>query len=85
MSADHAHPEEHDNHGQTPAAWTAVAIILLGVLAGSIAILINSWPLFYIGGVGLVVLGAVVGKVMGLMGYGAHPRASHTDDAPVEA
>lgn len=85
MSADHVPAEEHDSHGQTPAAWTAVAIILLGVLTGAIAILLANWTLFYVGGIGLVILGAIVGKVMGLMGYGAHPRASHSEDAPADA
>jgi hypothetical protein len=66
MSAEH-----HDNHGQTPAAWTAVIIMMIAVTVGGVAIMINNWPLFWIGGVGLVVVGGIVGKVMGLMGYGA--------------
>jgi hypothetical protein len=63
--------EEHDNHGQTPAAWTAVIIMMVAVVIGGIAIIVNSWPLFWIGGVGLVVVGAIVGKAMAMMGYGA--------------
>ena len=62
---------EHEYHGNTPAARTAVTIIMIAFVVGAIAVLIDSWPLFWIGGVGLVVVGAVVGKVMGMMGMGA--------------
>ena len=65
------HDEPHDDHGSTPAAWTAVIIMMVAVLIGGIAVVIESWPLFWIGGVALVVVGAIVGKVMQLMGYGA--------------
>lgn len=64
--ADTAH---HDNHGQTPAAWTAVTIMMVGFLVGCIAVVQLNWVLL---GVGLVIvlLGAVVGKVMQMMGMG---------------
>lgn len=61
---------EHEDHGNTPAAWTAVAIIIVAFLVGAYAVLTANWPLFWIGGVGLTVLGAVVGKVMSMMGMG---------------
>jgi hypothetical protein len=45
-----------------------------------------NWPLFWIGGVGLVVLGAIVGKVMQMMGMGqplpAQQAGSTTTMAP---
>lgn len=62
---------EHDNHGQTPAAWTAVAIILVAFLLGTIAVVIGNWPLFWIGGVALAIIGGVAGKVMSMAGMGA--------------
>lgn len=66
--------EGHDNHGQSPAAWTAVGIMMLAVVVGAVGIVAGSWPLFWIGGIGLLVVGAIVGKVMAMMGYGAkHP------------
>ncbi len=64
---------EHDNHGHTPAAWTAVAIILLGFALGSWSMWVMSWPLFWVS-VAIVILGAVVGKVMQMMGFGAPAR-----------
>ncbi|HEU4539586.1 MAG TPA: HGxxPAAW family protein [Jiangellaceae bacterium] len=59
----------HD-HGHTPAAWTAVLIILAGIFIGAFAVAVLNWPLFWIGGVGVIVLGLIVGKVMQMMGLG---------------
>ncbi len=59
-----------NSHGNTPAAWTAVIIIMLAFVIGAVAVLTANWVLFWIGGVGGCILGAVVGKVMSMMGYG---------------
>jgi len=66
---------EHDNHGQTPAAWTAVIMIIIAFTLGTVAVVIGNWPLFWIGGVLLTVLGAVTGKVMSMAGMGAKAKA----------
>ena len=58
----------HD-HGHTPAAWTAVLIILAGIFIGAFAVAVLNWPLFWIG-VGVIALGLIVGKVMQMMGLG---------------
>ena len=71
--------EHHDNHGRTVAAWTAVTIIMVAFAIGALAIMINNWALFWIGGVGLTIVGAIVGKVMGMMGYGNSPRPDHAN------
>ncbi|RAY16485.1 hypothetical protein DPM19_06365 [Actinomadura craniellae] len=63
MSADHV------DHGNTPAAWTAVTIILLGSCAIGWAVVAGSVPLGA-AGAAVVVIGAVVGKVMQMMGLG---------------
>jgi hypothetical protein len=60
---------DHDNHGQTPAAWTAVTIMLVGFIVGSIAVVQLNWALLIVGTV-IIVAGAVVGKVMQMMGMG---------------
>lgn len=69
---------EH-HHGNTPAAWTAVTIIMVAFLIGTIAVVIGNWPLFWIGGVGLFVVGGIVGRVMSGMGYGKYAKHSDAD------
>lgn len=59
----------HDDHGSTPAAWTAVTIIMIAFVVGTLGIMVGSWPMFGVG-VALVVVGAIVGKVMQMMGLG---------------
>ncbi|MBA2559283.1 MAG: hypothetical protein H0V07_05240 [Propionibacteriales bacterium] len=59
---------EH-HHGSTPAAWTAVTIILLGFFVGAAGLIADAWLIFWVG-VGLVVAACVVGKVMQAMGMG---------------
>ena len=57
------------SHGNTPAAWTAVAVMFLGFLLSGLALPLELPWLFFVG-LGVVVLGAVVGKVMQMMGLG---------------
>ena len=56
-------------HGNTPAAWTAVTIMFVGCLVSAFAIPLALPWLFFVG-IGVVALGAVVGKVMQMMGMG---------------
>ncbi len=58
------------NHGNTPAAWTGVMIVLAGFVIGGIGLVIESWTVFWIG-VACAPLGAVAGMVMGKMGFGS--------------
>ena len=57
------------SHGNTPAAWTAVSIMFIGFLISGLAVPLELVWLFVVGLV-VVVLGAVVGKVMSMMGMG---------------
>lgn len=61
---------EHDDHGSSPAAWTAVSIIMVAFLVGGLGVLIAQ-PWVFWAGVVLAVVGVVVGKVMQMMGMGA--------------
>lgn len=56
-------------HGNTVAAWVAVAIIMAAFIIGGIAILLAAWTLFW-ASVVLAVLGGVAGKVLQMMGFG---------------
>jgi hypothetical protein len=65
-----AEPRYH--HGNSPAAWTMVGIVIAGCVVAAAAFpLIAPW-LFAVG-CGIVVLGLVVGKVMQMAGYGELP------------
>lgn len=65
------------DHGHTTAAWTTVLIILAGIFLGAFAVVLLNWPLFYIS-IGVIVLGAIVGKVLQMAGLGK----SRPDAAP---
>ncbi len=59
-----------DNHGNTPAAWTAVTVAMLGFVVGAVGLLLDpvNMPVFWVG----VALGAaslVVFAVMAKLGY----------------
>ncbi|GAA3822466.1 HGxxPAAW family protein [Nocardioides panacisoli] len=58
-----------DNHGNTPAAWTAVFVALAGFLVGGIGLMLSpvSMVMFWIG-VAIVVAAGVVFVAMDKMG-----------------
>lgn len=72
-----AQSPHHDNHGQTPAAWTAVVIITLAFVVGTVGMVIGQWWMVWTGA-GMVVLGGVLGKVMSMAGLGM-PRSEAAD------
>lgn len=65
MSTHHGDP----GHGDSPAAWTAVIVMLLGIAVGTVALFINQPLLVWIS-VGVVVVGAILGWVLSKAGYG---------------
>ena len=64
MSADH--------HGNTPAAWTAVSVAMLGFVVGGIGLMMDpvNMPVFWVG-VALAPIALIVFVVMTKMGLGA--------------
>jgi hypothetical protein len=56
-------------HGHSPAAWTAVIIMLIGFAIGTAAFFFDIVWLVW-ASVGLIVVGAIVGWVMVRAGYG---------------
>ncbi|MCM6760873.1 hypothetical protein NB037_00430 [Rathayibacter sp. ZW T2_19] len=75
MSTEH----DEDSHGHSPAAWTAVVIMLVGFTIGTIAFWFDV-PLVVWLSAGLVVVGLLVGMGMARAGYGvngskANPKA----------
>ena len=65
-----AEHEIHEDHGHSVAAWTGVAVILVGSAVAAWGVAIASTVVFVIGIV-VCVVGAVAGKVLSLAGYGA--------------
>jgi hypothetical protein len=64
-------PEE----GNTPAAWTAVTIMIIAFIVGTVGVCLAQWWLLYVG-FAMVIVGAIVGKVMAMMGLGQYPKGS---------
>ena len=63
------------SHGSSPAAWTAVAVFLVGFTISCIGMVLGpNWVLFCIGAVFIPISG-IVGKVMSAAGLGADPAA----------
>jgi hypothetical protein len=66
--------DNEPGHGNSPAAWVAVVIMLIGFTAGTFAFWFNQPLLVWIS-VGVIVLGALVGLVLAKLGYGVRgPR-----------
>ncbi len=65
-----------DNHGNTPAAWTAVVVALAGFVVGGIGLMVGSMMVFWIG-VALAPVAVIIGAIMGKMGYGAPSDEPH--------
>jgi hypothetical protein len=65
MTNDHTEP----GHGDSPAAWTAVVISLLGFALGTLALFLDWYPIVYVAA-GVVLLGFVIGWVLKKAGFG---------------
>jgi len=76
--------EEHEDHGHSVAAWTAVGIMLLGAAITSVGFVIPSVLVAVIGGV-IIVAGAITGKVLAMAGYGAKPHDSEGENLVADA
>jgi hypothetical protein len=63
-----------DSHGNTPAAWSAVTVALLGFVVGSVGLMLEpvSYLVFWIG-VALVVGAGILFGVLAKLGFhGGH-------------
>ena len=64
-----SHDDSDPGHGNSPAAWTAVIIMLVAFTVGTIAFWFDI-PVVVWASAGLLVVGAIVGYVMKRLGYG---------------
>jgi hypothetical protein len=66
-------------HGAKLGSWIACLVILAGFVVGGVALIVWNWPLFWIGGVGVIVAGCVFARAVNIMEdvteYGGHGPA----------
>ncbi|GAA2925924.1 hypothetical protein GCM10010458_04730 [Microbacterium luteolum] len=62
-------PIADPGHGHSPAAWTAVVIMLVGFTAGTVAFCFEQPTLVWISSA-LIPIGAIVGWALAKAGYG---------------
>lgn len=60
---------EEDGHGSSPAAWTAVVIMLIGVTIGTAFLFLDVIPLVFVGAA-IIPIGLIIGGVMKAIGLG---------------
>lgn len=67
------------NHGNTTAAWVTVCVVLLGAVVSSVAVVAALPWLFWVG-LGVVVVGVVLGRVLKTLGFGQPGRTAGPQD-----
>ncbi len=66
-----SNPIADPGHGHSPAAWTAVIIMIFGMLVGTVAFFLEVvWLVWACAAV--ILVGAIVGFVLSKAGYGVH-------------
>jgi hypothetical protein len=68
------------NHGNTVAAWVTVTVVLVGGLTAVLGVVLSVMWLFWVG-LGVTVVGAVVGRVLRMLGLG-QPQEPTTHAGP---
>jgi hypothetical protein len=57
------------HHGNTPAAWTGVTMLLVGFVVAGVGLMFESWLVFWIG-CAIGAFGVLSGFVMSKTGHG---------------
>ncbi|MFP7760484.1 DUF6704 family protein [Marisediminicola sp. LYQ134] len=64
-----SHDNSEPGHGNSPAAWTAVVIMLVAFSVGTVAFFFSiAWLVW--ASAGLVIVGLIVGLILARLGYG---------------
>lgn len=61
-------PESDPGHGHSPAAWTAVIVMVIAFAIGTVAFFLNVQWLVW-ASVGLLIFGALLGALLTKLGY----------------
>lgn len=67
MSTQHGDP----GHGDSPAAWTAVVVMLLGIAAGTVFFFLHMATMVWVCA-GVVLVGALLGFILAKAGFGVN-------------
>ena len=67
------------NHGHTLAAWVTVVVVLVGAVISSVAV-VAALPWLFWTGLGVVLVGVVVGRVLKTLGFGQPGRSAGPQD-----
>lgn len=76
-------PNTPHSHGNTPAAWTAVGVMIAGSIVCAASFFLDAPWVFFVG-LGIVVLGLVVGKLMAMAGLGSLPSYNVEEPYPTK-
>ena len=69
------HSDNDPGHGNSPAAWVAVTIMLIAFAGGTLAFWFDvPWLVWAFAG--LIVVGAIVGGILAKLGYGVRGRVA---------
>lgn len=66
-----SNPIADPGHGNSPAAWTAVVIMLVAIVIGTVFFFLDV-PVMVWASVGLLVVGLLVGWILAKAGYGVN-------------
>lgn len=68
------------NHGHTTAAWVTVTLVLLGGAVAAVGMVVaEQWMLWV--GIGAIVVGLVLGRVLKMLGFGQPGQRAGQHDA----
>jgi hypothetical protein len=58
------------NHGNTPAAWTGVVLLLVAFVVAGVGLMAMNWPTFWVGVI-IAPVGLIAAVIMSKTGHGA--------------
>lgn len=68
------------NHGHTTAAWVTVGLVILGAVVAAWGVVVAE-PWVFWAGLGVVLLGLVLGRVLKMLGFGQPGQRAGAHDA----
>lgn len=58
-------------HGDSPAAWTAVVVMLIGIATGTVFFFLHNPTMVWVSA-GIVLVGAILGWILSKAGFGVN-------------